>query len=184
MYEYHAGIYLSQHSTQRLKQTLTRIGINESSFILHPHITIYYAETEVRLQPAFNQICDIHIEAEFLRFMVMVPGGENFSDTIIPKNHKIGLRIQRQANAMQDIYALRKEWMDQERQKMNLDQYSGYRRSAFGAPHYQPHLTILSAQNGISDILRPYGDALREQVGALHFDRYILIERQTARLDA
>jgi 2'-5' RNA ligase len=173
-YTYHAGIYLSKQSALHLKKVLARIGINEHAFIQHPHLTIYYAKTDLPFQHSFDRSCELQISAEFLRFMVMAPGGENARETITPRFHKVGLRIQRQADAIPSIYQLRQEMIDLESELLQVHQPSTMRRSAFGAPNFQPHVTILNPNNGIQDQLKPYGDALRESLGALHFDRYCL----------
>ena len=173
-FAYHAGIYLSKQSTQRLKKVLAKIGINEHAFVKNPHLTIYYAKTNLSFVRPFEKSCDIQIPAEFLRFMVMAPGGENAREEITPRFHKIGLRIQRQAGAMEDIYQLRQEMIDQEGEMLKVRPPSTMRRSAFGAPNFQPHMTILNPNNSIQDQLKPYGDALRESLGMLYFDHYCL----------
>jgi hypothetical protein len=45
-------------------------------------------------------------------------------------------------------------------------------RSAFGAPHFQPHMTVLEAGNGIDRDLTPIGTRFRETLGNLSFNRF------------
>ena len=48
------------------------------------------------------------------------------------------------------------------------------KRNAFGARHFQPHMTILRAGSGIDRNLKRIGDPFREALGDLLFDRFVI----------
>lgn len=49
---------------------------------------------------------------------------------------------------------------------------SDHRRNAFGARHFQPHMTLLMAGSGVCRDLKEIGEPFRQVMGMLRFDRF------------
>jgi hypothetical protein len=86
----------------------------------------------------------VRIHSRDLRFMVMVPGGENKRPDVNPETSPIGLRVSRQSDAMDKILDLRRLFFDYETPKvLGQRKPATARRNAFGARHFQSHVTFL-----------------------------------------
>lgn len=56
-------------------------------------------------------------------------------------------------------------------------------RSAFGARHFQPHVTVLRKASGVDSDLTKAGRAFREAIPAVRFDRFVVRCKMTTELD-
>jgi len=139
------------------------------------HLTIYHARRP--LMGLNNHIKDIsvRIDSHDLRFMVMVPGGENKRPDVNPETSPIGLRVTRQSAAMKRILGLRQQFLEYETPNaLGQRKPSTARRNAFGARHFQPHITVLWSGKELGDDLSPAGVKFRSTVDYIHFDRLIV----------
>src|SRR5258708_4104448 len=108
------------------------------------HLTIYHARRP--LMGLNNHIKDIsvRIDSHDLRFMVMVPGGENKRPDVNPETSPIGLRVTRQSVAMKRILGLRQQFLDYETSKvLGGSRLRRVEMHFWGARHFQPHITVL-----------------------------------------
>jgi len=139
------------------------------------HLTIYHARRPLVGLSNDTQDISIRIDSRDLRFMVMVPGGENKRPDVDPESNPIGLRVTRQSAALGQILELRQQFLGYETPKvLGERKASSARRNAFGARHFQPHITVLWSGKELGDDLTPAGTKFRAAIDFLHFDRLIV----------
>jgi hypothetical protein len=107
--------------------------------------------------------------------MLMTVGGEVAKPGAEPTNHKIGIRIQKRSVAMVAINEFRARLVRHESKEVLGSRPSTTRnRSAFGAPHFQPHMTVLEPGNGAPLDLTPMGTRFRGTLSDLTFDEFVI----------
>lgn len=142
------------------------------------HVTVYHARRPLRGLAEFERSIDVLIPLGETRLMVLAPGGENQRDDIDPTKADIGLRIRR-GPARTGIEELRAEFYPYEAPHLlGRRAPSTPGTNAFGARHYQPHLTILRAGGVTVTDLRPIGEALRGELDTIRLDRLVVELRQ------
>jgi hypothetical protein len=154
---------------------LTDIGLKRRYLKFQLHLSVYHARRPLLGLCDYEEAIDIAIASRDLRFMVMAPGGENLRPDIDPTLNPIGARVRRDSPDMKDILALRARFYPYEGPHvLGARQPSTERRNAFGARHYQPHVTFLRRGSGIDPDLSKVASAFRTSITALHFDRFIV----------
>ena len=117
----------------------------------------------------------VRVHTRDLRFMVMVPGGENKRPDVDPETSPIGLRVNRQSDAMGQILEQRRQFLEYETPKVLGERKpSTSRRNAFGARHFQPHVTVLWRGKELGGDLSPIGAKFRSIVESIHFHRLVV----------
>jgi hypothetical protein len=171
-----ALLFMSRASQEHLK-TFFREGLGIGDAYIEPniHLTVYHARRKL---PGITPACErvsIIVEPAFWRFMTMAPGGENPRPDIDAGRSKIGLRIQRKSAAYSQILGLRSRFYAPEASILAPERSpSAERRNAFGARHYQPHITVLKGRSGIDPDLSKAGVQLRASVPPLEFDQFVV----------
>jgi hypothetical protein len=142
------------------------------------HVTIYHARRSLPgLLPYIREI-DVRLPVAEMRFMPLVPGGENPRNDIDPTQAPVGLRIRR-GPGRSEIETLRAEFYAYETVDiLGQREPSSPKSNAFGARHYQPHLTITRPGGVTVRDLRPIGEALRSHLEWLRLDRLCVELRQ------
>jgi hypothetical protein len=176
-----AQLFLCQEDAARIRDFFVReIGIDPSYIARRMHITVYHALGPVPGVAALSEKTRVTLPVTDTRFMVMAPGGEIARPEIDPANRKVGVRVQKRSAAMAAIMEFRNRLVQYESKEVLGDLSSSTRnRSAFGAPHFQPHMTVLEAGSGIDRDLTPIGIRFRETLGNLAFSRFAveIVER-------
>jgi hypothetical protein len=117
----------------------------------------------------------IEVPAEDLRFMTMTPGGENPRPEIEPARCHVGVRIKRSSPATQPIQSLLSQFFLLETlDVIGVREPSDHRRNAFGARHFQPHVTLIRPDNGLGRDLKEIGTAFRAALEGIRFDRFVV----------
>jgi len=167
---------LSSTDTLRVARFLVHEwGIDPTRIVRNMHITVYFADRPLDGVLSFEEPATVVIPAVRTRFMVMARGGEIPRPDIEPANRKIGIRIQRQSVAMDTIFAYRQRILNYETAAaLGHKPPSSRKRSAFGAPHFQPHMTLLTPGSGVNRDLTKLGSLFRERIGNLQYDRFIV----------
>jgi hypothetical protein len=154
---------------------IKNFSIKKTSIKKRMHLSIYHARRPLLGIQNHARDISVRIQARDLRFMVMVPGGENKRPDVSPETSPIGLRVNRQSDAMDQILELRQQFLEYETPKVLGDRKpSTARRNAFGARHFQPHITVLWRGKELGSDLSPIGVKFRSTVEAIHFDRLIV----------
>jgi hypothetical protein len=107
--------------------------------------------------------------------MAMTPGGENQRPEIDPARCHIGVRVRRSSAATQPIHALRSRFFRFETlDVIGVRRPSDHVRNAFGARHFQPHVTLIRPHNGLNRDLKVIGTAFRAALAGIKFDRFVI----------
>lgn len=153
----------------------SEIGLKKKDVVPNMHLTVYHSRRPMPGVTQTSEQAEVVIDAVDTRFMVMAPGGENPRNDLDPKKKKIGVRLHRQSPARLEILRYRNRLLQFEtREVLGRRKPSTATRNAFGAQHYQPHMTLLRQGAGIDGDLKVIGAAFREAMGRLVFDRFTI----------
>ena len=171
-----AQLQLAASDEARLRSFLvSACGVPPKRIAARMHVTVYYARRPMPGLAPSTEPAIVRVPAVDTRFMVLAPGGENPRPELDPARRKVGIRIRRNTDAMNSILTYRQRLLDVETDQVRgARKPSDRRRNAFGARHFQPHMTLLLAGSGIGRELRPIGEAFRASVGDLTFDRFVV----------
>ncbi|WP_156944900.1 hypothetical protein [Bradyrhizobium sp. Ec3.3] len=123
----------------------------------------------------YEEPVEIEVAAEDLRFMAMTPGGENPRPEIDPARCHVGVRVKRTSSSRQAIRSFRARFYPLETMEViGVRQPSDHNRNAFGARHFQPHITLIRPNNGLNRDLNAIGTAFRAAVPGIKFDRFVV----------
>jgi hypothetical protein len=176
IFEVWAQLYLSKQSTEIVNDFFSSIPeIKQKCIIQNPHLTVYHARRPIpNLLPSVEKT-NIILLTKDTRFMVFVPGGENKKVQIIPKKHKVGIRVQKISSCMVSITNYRNRLLAFETKiVLGKRKPSTIHRNAFGSKYYQPHIAFLRSGNGINNDLSPIGKLFREKIPELYFDQFTI----------
>ncbi len=171
-----AQLLLRREDCLRIRDFFAReTDINVSSISRRMHLTVYFAAGQMPgVVPVSEKIC-ITVPTIDTRFMLMTAGGEVAKPGAEPTNHKIGIRIQKRSAAMIAINEFRARLVQHESKELLGSRASTTRnRSAFGAPRFQPHMTVLERGNGAPLDLTPIGTRFRGTLSCLTFDEFVI----------
>jgi hypothetical protein len=151
----------------------TEWGIKRRCVARHMHLTVYHCR---RPMPGLQQVsepAEVLLPVPQTRFMVLAPGGENPRPDLEPARRKVGIRLQKQNPAREQIMRYRERLLLYETAGvLGTRKPSTRTRSALGAREFQPHMTLLLPRSGIIRDLTSIGRAFRESIGQLLFDRF------------
>ncbi|RFM30945.1 hypothetical protein DXN04_31960 [Chitinophaga silvisoli] len=154
-------------------------GLDPEVIVRNMHLTIYHSRRPMPAIQSVSQNCHLAVDTMDLKFMVMAPGGENPRPNLIPGRHKIGVRVHRRSAFRKKIYRYRQQLSIHETKRiLGRRQQSNNSRSAFGARYFQPHITLLNAGADIDDDLTVLGDAFRNAIDTIVFDRFSVRVKQ------
>jgi hypothetical protein len=169
-----AMLNLSQRDRDRIADFLTdRWGVAADKVVEHMHLTVYHAR---RLMPGVSSSrvpASVVLPAADTRFMVMAPGGENPRHELDPGRRKVGVRVRRQSPCFAEIMSFRERLLLFETQDVLGSRKPSSRNSnAFGARHFQAHMSLLLAGSGVPRDLTPLGTSFREAFDEFTFDQF------------
>jgi hypothetical protein len=175
-FEVWAQLLLSDKDVARVREFLSQgMGIKPKYVVSRLHMTLYHARRPMPDLVVGVEEVNVIVPASQTRFMVMAPGGENPRPEFEPAKRKVGIRVQKQSQAMPQLQALRRRLIRHETPAvLGRRERSTARTSAFGARSFQPHMTLIRAGSGIQFDLKPLGDAFRSAIDELRFDRYLI----------
>ena len=173
-YEVWAELGLCDRDQDRIQRFLVdECSLNRKAVIRKMHMTVYHSRRRIPSARNLVEPTSVFLFASETRFMVMAPGGENPRTDLHPNRSKVGIRVHRQSSARPRIDAFRKRLLDLETPSViGRRSPSTQRRSAFGARHFQPHMTLLRSGSGIDSDLSSIGSRFRDSLGTLVFDRF------------
>lgn len=171
-----AQLLLSATDSGRLHDFFcTQCGLKPRSVAGHMHLTVYYARRRLPGVIPSTEPSSVVVDARDTRLMIVAPGGENPRPELDPARRTIGLRIQRRSPARVAILEYRARLLQFEtRQVLKGRTASTHVRNAFGARHFQPHMTLLKPGSGVDGSLTSLGERFRASVGTLTFDRFLV----------
>jgi hypothetical protein len=175
-YSVWAIAHLDGKSEQKLRDFFNQIaGIPNSLIKRDLHVTVYHARRNIQTLSNTTETVSFAIPGSELRMMAMAPGGENPRNDFDPSLCMIGLRIRRANGACTAIEELRERFYHHETIDVRgTRKPSDRRRSAFGAHHYQPHISVLKPGAIADPDLSGLGKLLRDTIDQISFDRFIV----------
>jgi hypothetical protein len=179
-----AMLRLAKRDAERIRGFFINVvGIRDECITRGIHLTVYHSRRNMPGIEAVSEAAKIALYAEDTRFMVLAPGGENPRPELDPARRKVGVRVKRGTTTRLEIEAYRDRLIQYEsREVLGLRKASTHRTNAFGARHFQPHMTLLQAGSGIDRNLTKIGELFRSQFGCFHFDRFEIKIRNVPRL--
>lgn len=143
------------------------------------HLTVYHARRPMFELQELHKPCRFSVDTMDFRFMVMAPGGENPRPELDPGKRKVGVRIIKSSPFRQRIYEYRNDILEHENgQVLGNRKPSNNHRNAFGARHFQPHITLLRSGTYIDRDLTIMGDAFRDAIPEISFSKYVIKKRK------
>ena len=169
-----AQLVLAEEDCRRIRDFFTlELGIKSRFIVRNMHITVYHARRPMMGVISGCEPVKIVLPAAETRFMVMAPGGENPRPELEPGKRKVGIRVHKQSSALPLILHYRNRLLEHETTKvLGRRSPSTRKRNAFGARHFQPHMTLLRAGSGIDRDLTITGVTFRSLLGNLTFDKF------------
>jgi hypothetical protein len=189
-HEVWAQFLLARSDQARIRAFFVDVcGVRPDRVVQNMHLTVYHARRPLPGIVRTTEPVTFVLPAEVTRFMVMAPGGENPRPNLEPAFRKVGIRIRRNTEAMATILAYRRRLLAAETAEvLGARRPSDHRRNAFGARHFQAHMTLLKAGSGIDRDLTKVGELFRSTFDLFKFDRFAVdvvppgsIERQRDR---
>ncbi|MBD2140086.1 hypothetical protein H6F39_01470 [Anabaena sp. FACHB-1250] len=173
-FEVWAHLWLSHEDRDRIRDFFaSEIGVKPRFVVKNMHLTVYHSRRMLPdLKPCLENV-EVILDPNETRFMVMAPGGENPRDYLDPGRRKVGIRIHRQSATRQVILGFRERLTKLETKRvLGTRSPSSHKHNAFGARHFQPHMTILWAGSGIDCDLTKIGVPFRKMLGKFKFDKF------------
>jgi hypothetical protein len=145
-----AELVLSVADRNRVRRFLTReFEVERDSIVSRMHLTVYYSRRPMHDVRSISEPASVILPAGETRFMVLAPGGENPRPNLEPARRKVSIRVHRQSVAIAQILKYRRRLLAHETEAvLGNRKASNHRRNAFGARHFQPHVTMLLPGNG------------------------------------
>lgn len=178
-----AGLDLSRRDRDRIADFLAQDwGVAADKVVWRMHLTVYYARRPMPGVEVLREPAHVVLPAADTRFMVMAPGGENPRQELDPGRRKVGLRVRRQSQCFAEIMSFRERLLSFETQDvLGSRAPSSHKSNAFGARHFQAHMSVLLAGSEVPRDLSPLGTSFRETFDELIFDQFRVTVRQTGR---
>jgi len=169
-----AQVFLCEEDRNRIRNFFAiKHGIATRFIVKNMHITVYHARRPIPGLADTEQTIHLALPVAETRFMVMAPGGENPRHDLEPAGRKVGIRVQKKSAAYESIQGLRARLLPFETDIVLGKRRPSTRvRNAFGARHFQPHMTLLRAGSGIDRNLRTVGTDFRETFDSFRFERF------------
>jgi hypothetical protein len=171
-----AMLFVAKESEKAIHRFLTQqVGLRPALLHERLHISVYHARRALDGLTDSEEPVAIEVPAEDLRFMAMTPGGENPRPEIDPARCHVGVRVKRSSSTTEAIRAFRSRFYPLETMDaIGVRRPSNHVRNAFGARHFQPHVTLIRPNNGLNCDLKEIGAAFRIALVGIKFDRLVV----------
>ncbi len=175
-YEANAFLYLRKDDEDRVREFLVdNWGLPGTAIVTGMHVTVYHARRKLLGLQIHSEPADVEIDIAESRFMVLAPGGENPRPELEPSKLRVGIRIGKRDPCLGQILEYRRRFYAYETAVVLGERKpSGDKTSAFGARHYQPHISLLKPGNDVERDLTLIGDAFRQRFQCLRLSKFIV----------
>jgi hypothetical protein len=173
-YEVYAFLCLCEDDQKRVRSFLVdNWDLPQDAIVNRMHLTTYHARRKLRGLKQQSEPANIRIDVSESRFMVLAPGGENPRPELEPSKLRVGIRIGKRDACWEKILAYRRKFYPYETQiVLGERKPSDDKTSAFGARHFQPHISLLKPGNGVERDLTLLGQAFRQRFQHLTLSRF------------
>lgn len=179
LYEVNALLYVSNESQELIRLFFAaQPGIRHNRISSNLHLTVYHGRRRLPGLREGSWPTDITIDTQETRFMVLAPGGENPRHDLEPGARKVGIRVTKRNQAIDEIQHLRSSVYRYETTGVigSRTPTSAW-KNCFGSRHYQPHITMLRSWSRIQRDLATVGKAFRSEIGEIHLDLFRIVSR-------
>lgn len=175
-FEVWAQLHVSNKSSLEICRFFqAEYGIPPEYIISRLHLTLYHSRRLMHRIDEVQRSCRYSIDTMDTRFMVLVPGGENSRPNLIPGNRKVGIRIKRDSEFRSVINLYRNQLIAHENKEiLGTRKASTISKNAFGARHFQPHISLLKAGSKIPTDLTEVGANFRDTIQEILFDKFTI----------
>ena len=164
-------LFLDKSDEQKIKKFFTTFyDVPKNKIKKDLHITLYHSRRNLINEVPISTSVSINCNIDETRFMTMTPGGENPREGIIPTQKSIGIRLTKRNEGIDRIISLRREIIKYEPKFNNRKQSTDW-TSAFGARHFQPHISLLRPNNNLPNDLGKVGEKFRSEFSQIKFSQ-------------
>ena len=173
-FEVWASLRVSEQSEAAILETLTeKCGVAPNKLHADLHLTVYHGRRRLPGLIEGDRPVLVTADTATTRFMVMAPGGENPRPDIDPRRRSIGIRFNKRNRAIEQIQELRASVYRLETAKTVRGRTpTDANRSAFGARHFQPHITLIRRGGNVHRDLSKLGMIFRAELQEIEFDLF------------
>lgn len=172
-YQIYALLGVEARSEVRIREFFQSRRIPSRAIKKNLHLTVYHGRRKLPGFSPFEHPVNIAANVLETRFMVMAPGGENPRPDLEPRDRSVGIRLTRRNGAISDLEELRSSvYRFETMRTIGARNFTNARRNAFGARHFQPHITLLGPGSGIDRDLGKLGESFRSAIERIEFDRF------------
>lgn len=184
-FEVWASLRVSERSEAAILETLTEkcdVPLNKLRTDLH--LTVYHGRRRLAGLIEGDRSVLVTADTATTRFMVMAPGGENPRPDIDPRRRSIGIRFGKRNRAIEQIQELRADVYRLETEETVRGRTpTDAKRNAFGARHFQPHVTLIKRGGNVHRDLSKLGAIFRTELQEIEFDLFRIEVRDNRRSD-
>lgn len=173
-FEIWASLRVSERSEAAILETLTqKCGIAPNKLHSDLHLTVYHGRRHLAGLIEGDRPVSITADTATTRFMVMAPGGENPRPDLDPRRRSVGIRFNRRNRAIERIQEIRASVSRLETEKTVRGRTpTDAKRNAFGARHFQPHITLIKRGGNVHHDLSKLGIVFRAELQEIEFDLF------------
>lgn len=175
----YAALWVSEASRLEIVSFFAKqFGVSRKQIQSRLHLTVYQSGTPLAELRIGTKPVSITIDAPETRFMVLAPGGENPRDNLDAQSLEVGIRLPKRNQAIPNIQRLRESLYRLETpESLEGRRPTSTWKSAFGSPHYQPHIQLLRSGHQIGMDLTEVGALFRSSIATIGLDRFEVSER-------
>lgn len=173
-FEVWASLRVSERSEAAILETLTqKCDVVPNKLHGDLHLTVYHGRRRLAGLIEGDRPVSVTADTATTRFMVMAPGGENPRPDIDPQRRSVGIRFNRRNRAIEQIQELRASVFRLETEKTVRGRTpTDAKRNAFGARHFQPHITLIKRGGNVHQDLSKLGMIFRAELQEIEFDLF------------
>lgn len=173
-FEVWASLRVSERSEAAILETLTKkCDVIPSKLHVGLHLTVYHGRRRLAGLIEGDRPVSVTADTATTRFMVMAPGGENPRPDIDPRRRAVGIRFNKRNRAIEQIQKFRASVSRLETEKTVRGRTpTDARRNAFGARHFQPHITLIKRGGNVHHDLSKLGMIFRAELQEIEFDLF------------
>lgn len=173
-FEVWASLRVSMRSEAAILETLIeKCGIAPNKLHKDLHLTVYHGRRRLAGLIEGDRTALVTADTATSRFMVMAPGGENPHPDIDPRRRSVGIRFNKRNQATKQIQELRASVYRLETEETVRGRTpTDAKRNAFGARHFQPHVTLIKRGGTVDRDLTKLGTIFRAELQEIEFDLF------------
>jgi hypothetical protein len=161
--EVRAELVLSAWDDEMVRRFLEHeCGLDPGFIVRRLRLSVFEAKGRIAGVDEVREPARVALPTEDTRWTVFAPGGGSPRRDLDPGEHKVGLRVRREAEVMGEIEAYRERLLAEEPSIFVRDE------------SFEPTMALLRPGSDVDRDLRPLGQLFRKRVPLLRFDAFIV----------